>query len=62
MEREMSAAQNKAAVRFDNYCQEVAALKRKLANDGSSGKQAKRRFRLHDIQTRLLPEVVRILS
>jgi len=62
MEREMSEVQEKAAVRFDNYCQEAAALQQKLTNGDSAGKQAKRQFRLHDIQTRLLPEVVRLLS
>jgi len=51
-----------ASIRFDNYCREAADLERKLANGGSSGKQGKRQFRLNDIQTRLLPQVVKILS
>jgi len=62
MNSELSAGERKAMVRFNNYCDEAAALERKLKNGAPTDKQAKRRFRLQDIRTRLLPQVVRFLS
>ncbi len=41
--------------RHSNYCQETVALKQSLANGGR--RQELRQARLHDLETRLLPQL-----
>jgi hypothetical protein len=62
MEEELSTVEQKAIVRFVNYSEEISSLMRKLENGAPEGKQAKRRFRLNDIYSRLLPECIRLLN
>ena len=44
---------------YKNYCDEIEGIKRKLDNGAvPEGKKAKLRYRLRDIETRLIPQVV----
>ena len=44
---------------YKHYCDEAGAIKKKLDNEAvPEGKKAKLRYRLRDIETRLIPQVV----
>jgi len=43
--------------RLDAYTREVTALERKLSNGAPKGKQERRRYRLRDLQKRIIPNL-----
>lgn len=60
VEVESGLAVDPVVQKFEALLREEEALKRRLQNDdGPDGKQDKRRFRLTDIQTRLIPQLLK---
>lgn len=61
LEREIDERQG-FEQRFDNYCREATALKKKIREDMFPSKRGRREARLQDLEGRLIPGIISILA
>jgi hypothetical protein len=56
---ELPVADSRLWERWNAYQTEVEAIKRKIGNGVPEGKRGKLEYRLNDLETRLLPQLVK---